>query len=253
MLESWKRDELSRRLAPFLNAGLLKQIPTPWQMLQGTFEMTPYVLSSDAVLESRYRGAPFAHPFMRQPLLIAICGVDHLRVGPAFDAKLTSVCKHLYLTYHWGMPVFDLQVIQTHENGLAVLRKRTEAMLANETDNARRMRRLQALILPRGDEYLHEFLGDDGWIARAERFDYPDPAAEKSVFPPEFFSLVTFLDHCAATYAPTRENMPTHKVPGHLYSLWRRRAREGRTLGWLPSERRKMMLPDNDKNPPPRE
>jgi hypothetical protein len=253
LLESWKHDELSRRLSPFTDAGLLKEIPTPWQVLQGTFAMTPYVLSSDAVLESRYRGAPFAHPFMRQPLLLAVCGIDHLRVGPAFDAKLSSVCKHLYLTYHWGMPVFDLQVIQTHPNGLATLRKRTEAMLANETRAAQRMRRLQALILPRGDDYLPEFLGNDGWIARAERFDYPDPAAETSVFPPEFFSLVTFLNHCAASYAATRDGMPARKVPAHLYSLWRRRAREGRTFGWLPSERRKMMLPANEQDPPPPE
>jgi len=253
MLESWTRDELSRRLAPFTAAGLLRDIPTPWQIVQGTFAMTPYVLSSDATLESRYRGAPLSHPFARQPLLLAVCGRDHLRVGPAFDAKLSSVCNHLFLTYHWGMPVFDLQVLQTHDNGLAELRKRTEAMLANNTAVAQRMRRIQALILPRGDEYLHEFLGDDGWIARAERFDYPEPAAETSVFPPEFFSLVTFLSHCAATYAPTRETMPTRKVPAHLYSLWRRRAREGRTLGWLPSERRQMMLPGNDENTTPRD
>ena len=108
MLEAWTNEALQKRLAVFIDAGLITQIPTPWQILQGTAEMFPYVLSSDAVLESRYQGAPFAHPFLRQPLLIFASGRDHVRVGPAFDAKLSNVCKHLYLTYHWGMPVFDL-------------------------------------------------------------------------------------------------------------------------------------------------
>lgn len=245
MLETWTREALQKRLSVFIEAGLIQEIPTPWQMLQGTLAMFPYVLSSDAVLESRYQGAPFAHPFLRQPLLIFASGRDHVRVGPAFDAKLPNICKHLYLTYHWGMPVFDLQVIQTHPGGLEFFRKRTEELLAGETRWARRMRRFQALILPRGDDYLREFLGEHGWIARAERLDYPTPAEETSAFPPEFFSLVTFLNHCAVAY-PRERMTPWFRMPGYMLSLFLRRFREGRGLGWLPSERRRMFLATGD-------
>ena len=41
---------LSNRLAPFLERGLLHDIPTAWQRWQGTLEMTPYVTSPDVTL-----------------------------------------------------------------------------------------------------------------------------------------------------------------------------------------------------------
>jgi len=224
---------LAERLNVFTDSGLLRSIPTSWQMVQGTLEMVPYVSSTDATAEPRYDGAPFGHPLVRQPLIISRVGIDHFRTGAALNAKLESLIKHLHLTYHEGMPVFDLQIVQTHEGGLQRLRERTEEMLAGETDRARRHNKFVALILPHADDYYRQFLGDDGWIARAERLDYPAPDVEGSAFPPEFFSMVEFLNYCAETFPARPRDIPWTRLPGHLAHLAGRRRREGRRQGWF--------------------
>jgi hypothetical protein len=226
-------DSLAQRLACFTEAGLIAAIPTRYQILQGTVEMTPYVVSTDATAERHYKGARFGHSLVRQPLIFSKVGFDHLRTGPAMAARHESICKHLHFTYHEGMPVFDLQVVQTHPNGLRRLRERTEELLANETDSARRHNRFVAMILPNAHDYYAQFLGDEGWIARAERLDYPAPDSEGSAFPPEFFSLVAFLNYCARTFPAQRSDLPWYLRPGHIARLAGRRYREGGRMGWF--------------------
>lgn len=226
-------DSLEQRLAVFTTAGLIPTIPTRYQILQGTVEMTPYVVSTDATAERHYKGARFGHSLLRQPLIFSRVGFDHLRTGPALGAKLESICKHLHFTYHEGMPVFDLQVIQTHPGGLQYLRQRTEELLANDTADARKHNRFVSKILPQAAEYYARFLGDDGWIARAEKLDYPEPNAEGSAFPPEFFSLVGFLNYCAFAFPEQRSELPWYQRPVHLAHLAGRRRREGLPMGWF--------------------
>lgn len=237
----WTRPEVETALAVFREHGMVGEVPTAFQLLQGVFAMAPYVLSSDATNESRYRGAPFGRPLMRQPILIWETGFDHLRVGPAFGAKIESLCTHLHMTYHQGMPVFDLQVAHCKPGGLDHLRARTEEVLAGKTEYAKHRRKRQRLILPRADEYLQEFLGDHGWIARAQRFDYPKPDVEDSVFPPEFFGLVDFVNHCVTAYPAQVADVGRLKVPLHLAYLATRRLREGRRA--LPPAGRPPSLP----------
>jgi hypothetical protein len=229
---------IAKRLEVFTKSGLLRRIPTRWQIVQGTLEMTPYVASTDATAEPWYRGAPFGHPLVRQPLIISRVGIDHFRTGAALGAKLESLIRHLHLTYHQGMPVFDLQVVQTHDGGLQALRERTEEVLAGDTRRARRHRRFVSLILPRADDYYRQFLGDDGWIARAERLDYPRPDTQDSAFPPEFFSLVEFLNYCAETFPEHPRDIPWTRYPSHLAALGGRRFREGRGFGWFSKQLR---------------
>jgi hypothetical protein len=224
--------DLKTRLRVFIDAGLLPTLPTPWQIQQGVFEMTPYVLSTDATAEEGYDGAPLGHPILRQPLLLSQIGLDHFGTGTALGARLASICAHLQLTYHRGMPVFDLQVVQTHPDGLAHLRRSIEEVLHRSTPLGRRRRWLAGLILGHPGEYLQSFLGENGWIDRAERLDYATPRDEGSNFPAEFFSLVGFLDYCARTF-PDREDLAAWRVPRHLLRLLGRRAREGRRMGWL--------------------
>ena len=126
------------------------------------------------------------------------------------------------------MPVFDLQVVQTHAGGLQRLRERTQELLANTTQSARQHNRYVALILPKAHEYYARFLGDEGWIARAERLDFPDPDTEGSVFPLEFFSLVGFLNHCALAFPSRPSDLPWHQTPGHMLRLATRRFVERR-------------------------
>jgi hypothetical protein len=225
--------ELHRRLQPFLEAGLLRRVPTPWQIWQGEIEMTPYVLSSDATAEETYDGAPLGHPLLRQPLLLSQIGLDHLRTGSALDVQLESLCAHLQLTHHRGMPVFDLQAVQTHPGGLARLRQAIEEIHTGSTARGRRRRRLARLILGRPDAYFERFLGADGWIARAERLDYPAASEEGNDLPREYYSLVGFLDYCAGAFPAAPRDLAWHRWPGHLVRLATRRLRAGRSMGWL--------------------
>ena len=226
---------LEQRLRVFIDAGLLRQVPTPWQIRQGELQMAPYVTSTDATAEEGYEGRFLGHPVLRQPLIFSQVGPDHLRIGSALGCAHASLCAHLELTYHRGMPVFDLQVVQTHEDGLARLRRSLEALLLGAEPQARRRRRIAGWILARPDDYYASFLGEDGWIARAERFDYATSEGEGSNFPPEFFSLVGFLDHCASSFPAERRDVPLARLPGHLLGLAGRRFREGGRFGWWAS------------------
>jgi hypothetical protein len=266
---------LDERLAVFVKAGLLERIPTRWQILQGEIEMTPYVVSTDATAESGYRDRPIAHPLVRQLVIFSHVGRDHLRTGTALGASLESLCAHLILTFHQGMPTFDLQVIQTHRDGLARLeaairdtrdaashqtrdgarrdtrdaashqtrvgarRETREAAgpqtRARPTPLARRRWRTASGLFADPVAYFDRFLGDDGWIARARRFDYAVPQTEGSAFPPEFFSLVELLRYCAAKFPAHPHEIGWARLPGHIVALAGRRFREGRGFGWFAS------------------
>jgi len=225
--------QLHERLRVFRDAGLLARVPSWWQIQQGSTEMTLYVVSDDATAEEAYLGAPFGHPLARQPLILSQVGLDHFRTGSALDVRLASLVAHLQLTHHRGMPVFDLQAVQTHPGGLELLRRELEDMRAGTSVRGRLRRGLAALILARPDAYLARFLGDDGWIARAARFDYPTAQEEGSSMPPEFWSLTSFLAYCADTYPAEREALPWTRLPAHFAALAVRRVREGRRFGWF--------------------
>jgi hypothetical protein len=191
--------------------------------------MTPYVISTDATAEEGYRDHLASHPLVRQLRIFAHVGADHLRTGSALGAKLESICAHLILTFHRGMPVFDLQVIQTHAGGLSRLRAAIGETLDASTALGRRRLAIATTLLrdPRG--YLEQFLGDDGWIARAARFDYPSAAGEGSKFPPEFWSLVELARYSEAKFSTS---IPA-TLPLHVVRLATRRAREGNRMGWF--------------------
>jgi hypothetical protein len=216
---------LADRLQVFVDAGLITRLPTRWQLLQGEIEMTPYVISTDATAEEGYRDHLASHPVVRQLMIFAHVGRDHLRTGSALGAKLESICAHLVLTYHRGMPVFDLQIIQTHRGGLERLRAAIEETLGETTALGRRRRRIATTLLRDPVAYLEQFLGDRGWIARAARFDYPPPAAEGSKFPPEFFSLITLAAYCEASFPASPRDLSAGHYPRHLLRLASRRAR----------------------------
>jgi hypothetical protein len=229
------RQQLEERLAVFVEAGLLERIPTRWQIVQGEIEMTPYVISTDATAENGYRDRPIAHPVVRQLLILSHVGPDHLRTGTALGASLESLCAHLVLTFHRGMPTFDLQVIQTHRDGLARLEAAIHETLARSTPRARRRWQIASRLFSDPLAYFDRFLGDDGWIARARRFDYAGPQTEGSAFPPEFYSLVGLLRYCAARFPAHPREIGWSHVPGHVVALAGRRFREGNRFGWFAS------------------
>ncbi len=226
---------IQSRLSVFVDAGLLapEQVPTWWQLRQAEVEMTPYVISTDATSEAMYDGRVLGHPWLRQPLIITQVGLDHFRTGSGLGARHRSVCNHLHLTYHQGMPVFDLQIIQTHDRGLERFRERTQALADGSTAEARRLRRIGRLTLADPDAYYQQFLGEHGWISRAQRFDYPGPENEGSAFPREFYSLVDLVRYAATSFEAHPAQLGWHRLPLHLARLSGRRLREGRRFGWF--------------------
>jgi len=52
-----------------------------------------------------------------------------------------------------------------------------------------------------------------------------------NAIPPEFFSLVGFLDHSARQFPATPGELGWTRLPAHLVGLASRRFREGRGLG----------------------
>lgn len=231
------RMSLASRLQIFVDAGLLARVPTRWQLLQGEIEMTPYVVSTDATAEEGYRDHLASHPLVRQVRIFAHVGKDHLRTGSALGAKLDSVCAHLILTFHRGMPVFDLQVIQTHDGGLEHLRGAIQEALDESTPRGKRRRAIANALLLDPVAYLEQFLGDDGFIARAARFDYPGPTDEGSRFPREFWSLVDLAAYCASSFPARPRDLSLVHYPRHVLRLASRRARDGGAMGWFAAER----------------
>jgi hypothetical protein len=228
---------LADRLNVFVTAGLLPRVPTRWQLLQGEIEMTPYVVSTDATAEEGYRDHLASHPLVRQLAIFGHVGLDHLRTGSALGAKLESVCAHLILTFHRGMPVFDLQVIQTHDHGLDRLRDAIRETLDSSTKIGARRRTIASRLLLDPVGYYEQFLGDDGFIARAARFEYPAATEQGSNFPAEFWSLVDLAAYCEATFPAHPRDLAWSEYPRHLARLASRRTRDGRGMGWFAAER----------------
>jgi hypothetical protein len=183
------------------------------------------VVSTDATTEEGYRDHLASHPLVRQVRLLAHVGPDHLRTGSALGAKLDSVCAHLILTFHRGMPVFDLQVIQTHDGGLEYLRGAIQEALEESTVRGKRRRAIANALFLDPVAYLEQFLGDDGFIARAARFDYPGPTDEGSNFPREFYSLVDLAAYCASSFPAHPRDLSWVQYPQHVLRLASRRAR----------------------------
>ncbi|HEY5926404.1 MAG TPA: hypothetical protein VIV11_32180 [Kofleriaceae bacterium] len=205
-------------------------MPTRWQLLQAEVEMTPFVISTDATAEEGYRRSVLAHPLLRQALIFGHVGRDHLRTGSALGARLESICAHLIVTFHRGMPVFDLQVIQTHQGGLVRLAAAIEETRLGSTSTGRSRRALARRLFRDPDAYLAQFAD---WIARAASFDYPHPADEGSNFPPEFFSLVALAEYAAQSFPARPGDLAWTRYPAHVVGLASRRFRDGNGFGWF--------------------
>lgn len=230
--------DLAARLRPFLDAGLITDLPTPWQIRQGELEMAPWVISTDVTDESAYRRSLWAHPVVRQPRLLFEIGLDHFAMGTGLASDLVSVVKHLQLTWHSGFPVFDLQLIQTHPGGLETLRASLSAARLGATAEGQRLDRLARRLFVDADAYYARFLDAGGWIDRAAAFDYPAAAEEGSAVPEAFFGLVPLINHCVTAYPATRAEVGLARIPAHCLRLLSTRVREVGGFGWTAAAKR---------------
>lgn len=215
--------DLEQRLRPLREAGLFTGLPTRWQLLLGQVEMAPYVVMPDAGDGARYRGARCGHPLLRTPIVLSQVGWEHLRVGHGLDASLRALVLHLAYVFHEGMPIFDLQLVQTHEGGLDALRRFLEAL---EDDREAHHRRLIDLVIPDARSYRRRFLETDGWIDRAARFDYPPPTSAAAFLRPEFTQLTSFLAYCREAFPESPRGETPWRSARRIAALASRRLRE---------------------------
>ncbi len=216
------------RLAGFIDAGLIGEIPTDWQLLQGQLEMAPFVVLPDEGDSARYAGAPMSHPVLRTPLVFGHIGWEHLRVGHGLHSSPLALFKHLAIVQHEGMPVYDMQLVQTVPQGLERLRAHMQAIEDATTASRWAERALIDLVIPDASSYRRNFLAPGGWIDRAAAFDYePVPA----ILRPEFATLVNFINYCLVTFAPTPEGLDPFTRMRHMARLFSTRFRAATSPG----------------------
>ncbi|HTK05046.1 MAG TPA: hypothetical protein VL500_05655 [Candidatus Eisenbacteria bacterium] len=204
---------LEARLAPFIRQGLIGRVPTRWQIFQGSVEMLQYVVIPDMDDGRRYAGAPLGHPVVRTPFLVAYTLGGHFNVGSGLGARERSIQKHLLAVHHFGQPVYDLQLAQTHPFGLTKLRRKFTDVRDARTRLLRIERTFVGSIIPSWDEYCEAM---HGHIDRAARFDYDAaPAWGRK----EFWSLCAFMNHCATAYPPDLAGERPLKLLRRLYRL----------------------------------
>jgi hypothetical protein len=209
------RPDLAARLVPFLDRRLLGGVPTSWQIFQGAVEMFPHVVTPDVDDRRRYAGAPLGHPIVRTPFLVAYTLGGHFQVGSGLGSSARTLEKHLLAVYHFGQPVYDLQLAQTFPDGL----ERVRRAFLRVRDRASPLRRVErafvGAVIPRWDEYCAAMLGH---VDRAASFDYDAPPSWAR---PEFWSLTAFLDHCVRAFPPHRAGENAISIARRLFRLMR--------------------------------
>jgi hypothetical protein len=242
-LPDFRHMTLEQRLEPFLRAGLVPRLPTRWQLFQGQVEMLLYVLLPGETDADRYEGTLLGNPILRQPITLWHVGWNHLRLGSGLGAPAEALFRHLMFVHHEGFPDYDLQLIQTHPDGIARFREFIREIDEGDTRKARRLRRATRFVVPDTPGYRRRFLEQDGWLDRADALAYG--AADTGDDPPEFATLVSFVNHCARAHPSRPSEIPPARMPGHLWRLFTRRLRsEG---GFV----RRLLFPRRPDGAPP--
>lgn len=219
--------DLRTRLAIFVERGLIRRVPTNWQVTQGSWEMFLYVVHPKPGDRERYAGASFGRWWLRWPLLVFYTLGAYFRAGCGIRVPENSQRKHLLGVKHPEQPVYDLQLVQTFPNGLANLRRRFLEVREGKKWYRRLERRFLGLIVPRWDEYCEFVLAQ---IARAEEFDYDPPPAWCRA---EHWSLAEFMNYCAESFPATMREENFFPMLRRLTKLFFRRLKNYQSA-WEP-------------------
>lgn len=189
--------QLRRRMRVYLQNGIVTNLPNRWQVLQGEWEMAPYVVAPDDDDAIRYAGAPMGNPLLRTPIVLCYIGLDHFRVGTGLGASAKSVVKHLNIVHHQVMPDWDLQLLQLKKEGLEQLRWYIGELDSRRPAIKHRIhRKLIDAVLPDAKRYRQSFVERGGWIDRAQNHDYTPDTDIPEYLRSEFFSLMRFMEWC---------------------------------------------------------
>lgn len=177
--------QIRDRMGFFLDRGDLDRLPTPWQLKVGWVAMLPVNLGESARERERSRNTLMGQVPIRVPLQI-LYNPRQLLVDTGIALRADQVVRHLLSVYHEDAFLgYDLQLLQSHPGGLALLRERAGRVAEGRT---------------RWAGYLKNLVSWSGYHQRlcelaeaAERSEYPDPLDVD----PRFATLVGFARFCS--------------------------------------------------------
>ncbi|MFP2926808.1 hypothetical protein ACLESO_16730 [Pyxidicoccus sp. 3LG] len=177
---------LQERFGFFVKHGYLDRVPSSWQVRVGGLAMLPVTLSESERERARSRTTLMGQVPIRVPLQI-LYNPRQLIADSGLTQRPASIVRHVVSVYHEDAFLgYDLQLLQSHPGGLALLREEAAKVVEGRTRWAPYLRKLVAW--PGYHARLVELAG------AAERFEYPDPLDVD----PRFASLVGFAQFCSS-------------------------------------------------------
>ena len=126
------RDGLTQRMQPLVAHGLIDAVPTRVQLVVGSLDMLRFWISPAAADYYAQQGISFAfHPVLR------VLDDPAAMLDPVgFFVDRDAVIGHLLQVVH-ANPVYDVQLLSTHPDGLDELEAQTRAVIAGTHSRAR--------------------------------------------------------------------------------------------------------------------
>ena len=187
------RRELERRLATLERKGILRERPTPLQLLFGGLDMLRFLIAPASRDYYAQRGISFGFHQLLRVLDDPVSMIDPIGLLSDRDTIVGHVMQVVHLN-----PIFDLQLIQMFDDGLEDFERQVEAMV-NGTHP--RHRTIAAIVEEPGYharllDYVRRFRADPDTapLVRAEqtlRADDRFAAAERT-----FATLPGFVTYC---------------------------------------------------------
>ena len=178
--------DIQDRIGFFVKHGYTDRLPSPWQIKVGCLAMLPVTLSESERERERSRSTLMGQVPIRVPLQI-LYNPRQILPDTGLTHRPEQLVRHVLSVYHEDAFLgYDLQLLQSHPRGLALLREEAAKVVEGKT-----------LWAP----YLRQLVGWPGYHEElirladaAERFEYPDPLDVD----PRFASLVGFSEFCCS-------------------------------------------------------
>lgn len=176
---------IEERLGFFVEHGWLERVPSAWQVRVGWMAMLPITLGESSRERERSRLNWMAKIPTRVGFQV-LYEPRQLLPDTGLGQRPEQIVGHLLSVYHEDAFLgYDLQLLHSHEGGLALLRERAAEVVSSTS---------------RWSPYLRQLVSWPGYHERlmalatkAESFEYPDPED----LDPRFVSLVGFARWCA--------------------------------------------------------
>lgn len=195
-LERAAAEERMHRLQDIGVLAANTKLPTIDQLVCGEIEMAPFVIEPKSQDHDRYNGL-LRVPLLRTPALLAYIGSAHLNIFSGIDLEKTPITKHILATRHPGdNPIYDLQLLMIHEDGLDFLEERVYAVLSKKSARAEALL-IKSIMGPQvATDYWTKLL--DEYIPSARDLQFPrSSATNPENVRSEFYTLKDFIEGCA--------------------------------------------------------